>query len=257
MYVCQGCLGSLPTLKKISSDIKDIKISTSSRFDDLENRVDNIEGSMKTTVTEEVGKLKEDLKTELMTEFDKKTEEVSKLKDDLKSELMNEFDKKLKEKDEISKRVDNLIFFNVQESKSKEVKERIEHDTDLINKVCQTTGVESPNISQAIRLGSKTDEGDTNRPLKIKFALKSERRTVLTNSRKIAQSSDKVIQKVSIARDLTESQRSDYKEKVESAKNELKTRIESGETGIERRGLRIVKTKEKTTGAEGGTNPFP
>lgn len=234
MYVCRGCLGSLPTLKKISKDVTDIKESTSVRFDELENRMDNIEGNMQTTVSEEVKKLKEDLK----------------------SELLHEFDNKIRERDEIDKRADNLILFKVPESESTIPQERISHDQSLIQKVCKQTGVDNAHIIQAIRLGSKKDNVDKCRPLRIRFAIKSQRRSVLMNSKKLS-NGDAVVKNIAIARDLTITQRNDYKDKMKAVKETYDTRVSQGETDIIIRGMRIIKVRGtgEDRESEPGTQP--
>ena len=82
---------------------------------------------------------------------------------------------------------------------------------------------------------------------------------ILLNSKKVA-SGEAEIKNISIARDLTVAERQDYKDKVKAIEAELVERTNHGETGLERRGLRICKAKEPglDSGEDhtGGRPPF-
>ena len=88
-------------LSNINQTVNEIKTSTSERFDKLETNVSDLETNMGKLIThEEVDNMKQDLKDEAASDFEKILE------------------KKLKERDEVAKRELNLIFWGVPESTS-------------------------------------------------------------------------------------------------------------------------------------------
>ena len=111
-------------------NVIDIKISTSERFDNLETKVSDLEQNMGKLITrEEVDSMKQDLKDEAASDFEKILE------------------KKLKERDEIAKRELNLIFWGVPESISDDNSVRRSHDSDFVLRVGQAMGVQDIKIA--------------------------------------------------------------------------------------------------------------
>ena len=101
VFLCTICKPSLPVLSNINQTVNEIKTSTSERFDKLETNVSDLETNMGKLIThEEVDNMKQDLKDEAASDFEKILE------------------KKLKERDEVAKRELNLIFWGVPESTS-------------------------------------------------------------------------------------------------------------------------------------------
>ena len=99
VFLCPCCKPSLPVLSNINETVNDIKTSTSERFDNLETKVSDLEQNMGKLITlEEVDNMKQDLKDEAASDFEKNLE------------------KKLKERDEIVKRELDLIFWGIPES---------------------------------------------------------------------------------------------------------------------------------------------
>ena len=79
------------------------------------------------------------------------------MKQDLKDEAASNFEKilekKLKERDEVAKRELNLIFWGIPESDSDDTGSPRNHDSDFVIRTAQAIGIQDIKISQVIRLG--------------------------------------------------------------------------------------------------------
>ena len=232
VFLCPCCKPSLPILSNINQTVNEIKTSTSERFDNLETKVSDMEHTMDKLITrEEVDSMKQDLKDEAASNFEKILE------------------KKLKERDEVAKRELNLIFWGIPESDSDDTGSRRKHDSDFVIRTAEAIGIQDIKISQVIRLGQRpkneTRLATSGKPrgILVKFNDKSQRRDVLRGSKKL-QSCDKTFSKVSITKDLTFSQREENKTAMIEIRKEYEERVNKGEKNIKLRGRRIIKVSD-------------
>jgi len=102
-----------------------MKKDSDTRLKNVEDGLAGIAASVKTTVREEVDKVKDSI-----------NEIVS---DNIASQVKAIVNAQFKEMKERDNRANNLVIFNVKKSSSKEPQERKEHDINLIKKtVCGT-----------------------------------------------------------------------------------------------------------------------
>ena len=191
VFLCLCCKPSLPILSNINQTVNEIKTSTSERFDNLETKVSDMEHTMDKLIThEEVDSMKQDLKDEAASNFEKILE------------------KKLKERNELAKRELNFIFWGIPESDGDDTGSWRNYDSDFVILTAQAIGIQVIKISQVIRLGKRPKNqsllatSSKPRGILVKFYDKSQRRDVLRGSKKL-QSCDKTFAKVSITTDLT------------------------------------------------------
>lgn len=234
VFLCPCCKPSLPVLTSINQTVNDIKTSTSERFDNLETKVTDLEQNMGRLITrDEVDSMKQELKDEAASDFEKILE------------------RKLKERDEISKRELNLIFWGVPESTSEDTGIRRSHDSDFILRVGRAIGVQDIKFTQVIRIGPRPKKDTLSatkgkpRGILVKFLDKSQRRDVLRGSKNL-QSCEDDLSSVSITKDLTFSQRQDSKTAREAIRKEFDERVKNGEKNIKLRGRRIIKVRDNS-----------
>ena len=120
-------------LSNINQTVNGIKTSTPERFDNLETKASALKQNMGKLITrEEVDNMKQDLKDEAASDFEKILE------------------KKLKERDEIAKRELNLILWGVPESISDDNSVRHKHNSDFVLRVGQAMSVPDIKTAQII-----------------------------------------------------------------------------------------------------------
>ena len=129
----------------------------------------------------------------------------------------------------------NLIIYNAPESESTDSALRKSEDKKFLDTLINSIGAGPVDIVNIVRLGAKSS--GKFRPLRVQFANMEHRRAVLTNARKLHDSSSSVFKKVYINPDLSRKQRHTQWE----LRKELARRKEGGETGIFIRWGRIVK----------------
>ncbi len=146
----------------------------------------------------------------------------------------NTMDQVIKEMKDQDDRKNNIIFFNIAESKSKDMNERTKHDKEEvkeITKICSAT-IKKDDMLRAIRLGKKPNE-DKPRPLLIEVSSDDKKKALFKNLSKLQNAPEKY-QAVSVQNDLTKKQREQEKNLREEAKK--KEEEASGEAKFKVRG---------------------
>ncbi len=126
----------------------------------------------------------------------------------------------------------NMIFFNVPESKSSDVNDRIKHDKEEVkelSRICQAT-IKKDDMVRAKRLGKKPTTGMP-RPLLIEVSSEDKKTALFRNLNKLQRAPEKY-KSVSVQNDLTPKQRDQEKilreqakKKEEDASGEAKFRV--------------------------------
>ena len=155
-----------------------------------------------------------------------------------------EISESINEKNEIDKRKMNLMIFGLEENHDPgwDNEQKIEQDLKIVeNIVKEELGVGlSPRrgIVDVRRMGIK--KPNRNRPLRVTFSDIQVKRDVLTNGRKLRQSSTGALNKVYINPDLTPAQREIEKE----LRDEMWKRREAGEKVIISKGKLVETTRD-------------
>ena len=208
----------------------DLKSSSDSRLATVEDKLSNLEDTMKDTVRQEVEGATSNI--------------ASSLKADLAKTVEKLVESRLKELEDRKNRNRNLIVFNLGLSKSDQPQTRKQHDLEQIKGLYTsvTTDTKELEIKALFRLTHK-DKVTSCPPLKIVLALKEQRRLFLTNSKKISDLEDEDLSKVIIARDLTIDQRKTNK-KIREEKDK---RTKEGEDVEERFGEVIARNPQRAS----------
>ena len=142
--------------------------------------------------------------------------------------------------EETEKKKDNLILYNVPESKSQDPKQRVEDDLDICEDIIyRELQIDNVNIFKIIRLGKK-DENKM-RPLLIKVTDTKEKWYILGKAKNLRDSEK--YSKIFISKDMTIEERQKDKE----LRAELKERKENGEDCLIKNG-RVVKRRNVNLG---------
>ena len=100
----------------------------------------------------------------------------------------------------------------MEESTSKDSKERKDHDLQSFKSLCNQIGVAEPDINTLFRMGKFSSERSKPRALKIVFNSKRERKTILDNTLKIRSIPERTgLNKCVVVKDLTVRQREENK----------------------------------------------
>ena len=136
---------------------------------------------------------------------------------------------------DIERRKWNVIVFNVPEPKSVDISQRKTEDIEFFNSLVEDICIAPVDIADVARLGAKVSS--KSRPLRVQFNNLSHRRSVLSNAKKLRDSSSRLFKEIFINPDLSWKERQAQKD----LRSELARRKEAGESGIYIRRGRIVK----------------
>ena len=137
---------------------------------------------------------------------------VDEIKDEIRATLQEDVRREVREIEDQKTRAFNLIVFNLPESE--DVSSLIRKDQDLKSfyELCSIIKVQEPDIKLLFRLGNPTPK--RNRPLKIIFKNKKQRKDILDHASKIKNIPAKnCLTRCIISKDLTVQQRDQNKEK--------------------------------------------
>jgi hypothetical protein len=132
----------------------------------------------------------------------------------------------INEVNERNMRASNLIFYNIPESTSKNVVERISHDKEEINKIINdTSDIKMP--IKVIRLG-KSYHSDKHRPINAIFSTAGDAFDILKNKKLLLSRLPPTKTNIGISSDRTQFQR----EQMKQLRDQLATRNASGEQNL-------------------------
>ena len=217
---------SLDDLKNYVS--KAVKSAINELNTDLATRIDFMEGKL----TDILKKVDNDVKT-LDMNLDKLCKEIESVKQNKESNsaavkgcdkpIETAMTEVMREKDERERKKKNVIIFNVPESKSKDIKQKIEHDEANINELVGILEI-NPSIHKVIRLGKADDKKC--RPILLKLETEEQRHLFLSSAKKLGKlNPDNIIKKYSIKKDLTKIELDQEKSMIK----ELNERRKKGE----------------------------
>ncbi len=154
-----------------------------------------------------------------------------------KVERLEDVTKEMEEQKDKERRKKNLIFYNLPESDSKDVTERIKEDWVSVKKVFERKGLnlKKNDIGNVYRLGREKIHGRS-RPLLIRFEREDKKREILKYCKDLKLVVDKESRPIFYSMDLTIKEREERKKLVA----ELKKRKENGQMNIAIRNGKIV-----------------
>lgn len=169
------------------------------------------------------------------------------MEEKMANEVAKQVEAYISEKEDVEKRKKNIMMFNVPESESDTIAERIDHDKNLAESVFLLTAEDDlrPMTSNPKRFGKR--EAGKNRPLRVTLDSHNAVFGHLKKSSTLKELTDlsdsmNFAKKVVLAPDLTVKQRQSRKSLVD----ELKERRENGEQN-----LKIFRGRIVTTAAQG------
>ena len=191
---CPTCKYTLPTLLRLDSSVAEIKKTNNERLTKLELNVAEID-------------IKLDKKIEQETKA-----KIDSLKDEITDKMVNELNEKIdlrvKEIDARKRRSQNLMIYNLPESKDDNSDQRQEFDKNLINEIASSLDVKLDDF-KGYRIGIRST--DKIRPLKIVFDNKRNRRDFLSQAKHIRLKAPDKLKKTIITADMTPAQREERK----------------------------------------------
>ena len=152
---------------------------------------------------------------------------------------------------DIERRKWNVIVFNAPEPKSADISQRKTEDREFFNSLVEDIGIAPVDIADVTRLGAKV--ANKSRPLRVQLNNLSQRRSVLSNAKKLRNSSSRSFKEIFINPDLSPKERQAQKE----LRSELARRKEAGESGIFIRRGRIVKQNKTINQAVSNPREVP
>ena len=211
-------LKNLEKFKKFNEEVKKIQNEVEQKIKNLESRVQKVEkpeeNPVITTVIEKV------------------------LERKLPTNMPN-----LDEKMLVEKKRDNLIYFNIPESSSDDIEQRIKHDFECIQEIYGEDVAKKDDISNIFRVGKKSEKA---RPLVIKFCDGNKKQEYCSWSfgKRLEIKRENEIFKIAVSHDRTPKQREHFQKLV----SELNERKESGEEDVVIRNNKIVKNFPNASG---------
>ena len=174
---------------------------------------------------------REILKKDIQSSVDKKIEENIDMLQDKKELEVTESKK------------DNIVLFNVPESGSEKIEDRMRHDRQMFLMLYDITkeDFDDKSVKLIHRVGKKSKENT--RPMLIKFTKNETKTKYMKASGDLALNVEEDEVKVYASHDLTKNQRTKMKELAA----EVKVRNEKGEKDIVIRNFRIVKKSTAQT----------
>ena len=145
----------------------------------------------------------------------------------------------------------NVIVFNVPEPKSADISQRKTEDREFFNSLVEDIGIAPVDIADVTHPGAKI--ANKSRPLRVQLNNLSQRRSVLSNAKKLRNSSSRSFKEIFINPDLSPKERQAQKE----LRSELARRKEAGESGIFIRRGRIVKQNKSINQAVSNPREVP
>ena len=199
--------------------------------------------------TEDLKKLIENRLDVIESKINKKECEVTTLVDDKIKGIQQNFtslkrvsllEKKaqsIEEENDKKKRINNLIFYNIPESKSENINERFTHDCSMVKQMFKTKNLtlNVNDITNVFRLG-KLQIANRPRPVLVRFNDESTKKNILKYCRDLKIKIDNESFSVHYAFDLTIKERVERKKLVE----ELKRRQQTSENQLGIRNGKIV-----------------
>ena len=156
---------------------------------------------------------------------------VDEIKDEKRATLQEDVRREIREIEDQKTRAFNLIVFNLPESEDVSSSIRKDQDLNSFYELCSIIKVQEPDIKLLFRLGNPTPK--RNRPLKIIFNNKKQRKDILDNASKIKNIPAKnCLTMCIIAKDLTVQQRDQNKKRrAEKIKQQIKALKEKKTSG--------------------------
>ena len=204
---------------------------------DVKDILSNFEKFKK--VSHEISKLKSDMDEKLKVFEDRLTKcEASNDNNDYavtsRNNSNNVAELNRAELDLIESKKSNLIYFNIPESDSDNISDRMKHDFKLVSETYKNVKIDHTDITTLYRVGKKSERA---RPLVVKYKNIDRKNEILSSSSKLSVKYRTTSYEVFVSIDRTPIQREVHKKLVD----ELKNRKSNGESDLVIRNGKIIK----------------
>ena len=204
-WTCSACTSMFPSLENISGTLNDIKVKHEHRMNTIENRMDNLEISIKQEIKTSVSAMKKDI--------------VDDIKQEVKQDINKIVDDRNKEFDDRRRREMNEVVFNLKEHKNDSGQINKLKDERDIKTLANALGLEELKITTSYRLGKPES---ATRPLKIILEDRTQRKFLIDNAKLIPKKAPQPLRDVIITKDLTPLQQAEKREFIKERKNKGK-----------------------------------
>jgi len=208
-------------LSIVLDQLKTMREDQNKHMRSFDQRLDNLEKKLESTIEQKV----EEKVEKIMEE---------RIERNFKDSIITEVRQIMKEHKDRELRENNLVFFNVPESKATEKTEKIQEDIQIVCEVLQAIGIkdEDYDITKAYRLGNpksdQSQEGTKSRPLRVCLDKKESKKKVLGAAKKMKDVTEEKIKNIAISADMTSAQRQERNER--RARDRSKTEKVSPDT---------------------------
>ena len=226
-WLCHSCKGEKDKLKsdnlsmkKIIEELSNDNKTLQNNYDELKKRLDDLKVEIKTDVMREV-------REEIQSLRNLNNNSTNNINGGIN--LREEIAKAIKVEEENKLRKNNLIIYNLEESKKDNINDQNTDDADRIKELFRNTiKVSSFEIVKIFRIGRKTETVDTvrQRPMLIKFSEESEKWSILKGAKEL-RNAEGWRKKIGISLDLCKEDR----EKDKKLRAELKAKRDNNERG--------------------------
>ena len=154
-------------------------------------------------------------------------------------QIERKIEEKIGEKHEQEERANNIVFFNLKESQSGDIKAARQEDLQKATEVLRTiVDIDEEEIEEPVRLGKK---GERPRCLRMKIKNLEKKKEIINKAKKINRKETPQSERIYINQDLTPAQR----EEERNLRKELKDRKAAGEKNLFIRNNKILIWKEE------------
>ena len=196
--------GNMTKLEKRQDALEVVVNTLNTKVDDHDNNIK----SLQTKVDDNEKSMKTEVENQVKIAFEKR-----------KEVLVRE---SVREASDRTRRKNNVIIFNLEESKSDTPATRLKEDNALTQNICKEMGiVEEVTIRKSVRLGKKKEDSDENpRPLRVELESVQSKNLITREASKLSDHPSEEMRKIFIKKDMTPLERQEWKDlaKVKEAR---------------------------------------
>ena len=184
----------------------------------VEERCKNMEKRMLSFESELQKRVTKDEVKEMMSDYLAKEEEKTCVPEtqvkDVVSTMLESHSEAQNDKES---RKNNIIIHHVDESKSGESEKRKEDDMEYLSNLTTELGMNETGIDKVVRLGERKEDANKPRAMKVTFDSEKSKKSFMSKLSKLAKAPKK-FNRISVAHDMTKTERETNKKLVEEAK---------------------------------------
>ena len=223
LWYCRQCKPQVKTAMKENVKLRKEMEGLKREMNEFKGKtVNEVKQELKQDIVKELRDMKRELKEELKPISTQTPPDVNQMK-----EFIDDY---MKEKEDIDRRRNNVVIYNIPESDKQNGKDRQEDDSIVCQGLLENSlGItqDEARIQKVVRLGKTPSQG-RNRPILLMLRDEGEKYAILRNAKNLKNERDPAIRKIGISPDLTKKQRAHEFE----LRQELRRRRDEGETGL-------------------------